>query len=288
MISSKLALGTAQFGLNYGINNSSGKIPKETAFEILKSALNNSIDTLDTAAAYGDSEDVIGSFISKTNNNFKIISKIISNTNCIEGIESSLARLHINNIYGLLIHNFNDFKNNSILWEKLQKLKQKGKVSKIGFSFYNPYEFSEVLESGITPDIIQAPYNVFDQRFASCFEKCNEKGIEVHTRSVFLQGLVFKNPNELNLFFAPIKQNLTKLTEISKEQKIAINSLCLCFAYLNSNINKVIIGVDSLNNLSENIASLKEIQRVKDIYKDLTNLEVKDEKMILPTKWNLQ
>ena len=285
---SKLALGTAQFGLNYGINNTSGKIPKESVFEILSSAAINSIDTLDTAEAYGDSEDVIGAFVSKTKSNFKIISKITEKSSSIESIEKSLSRLHINSIYGFLIHSFDDFKKNNSLWKTLQELKKNGKVIKIGFSFYNPSEFDEVLAMGILPDIIQVPYSVFDQRFKTCFIRCKEKEIEVHTRSVFLQGLVFKKPDELNSFFAPIKQNIIKLNEISKEKKIAINSLCLCFAYLNSNINKVVIGVDSLNNLNENIKSLKELNRVKYIYKDLTNLEVKDENMILPTKWNLQ
>lgn len=113
---SKLVLGTAQFGLDYGINNKRGKLSKKEVFKILTYAKKNEIETLDTAYGYGDSEKIIGEFIKKNKICFKIISKLPKcNSKTVEYIFlKSLAKLSQDKIYGYLIHDFESFlKNNS-------------------------------------------------------------------------------------------------------------------------------------------------------------------------------
>jgi len=277
----KLALGTAQFGLDYGISNERGKIPKEEVFEILEIALDNGIDTLDTASAYGDSEEVIGEFIERRGSDFKIITKI----NGLKEFGESLRRLNVEQVYGCLIHSFEEFQKRPGIWEELKKLREDGKVGKIGFSLYHPSEVRELFEKNIVPDIVQIPFNIFDQRFKEVFSLLKGKNVEIHARSLFLQGLFFKDPNNLEGKFCKIRDKLLKINSISKSKEIPVSALCLGFGELDENIKKIVVGVDSVENLKENLNYLEYEGGIKEVYGELEKLQEDDEEIILPTTW---
>ncbi len=283
----KLVLGTAQFGLNYGISNQRGKIPQKEIFKILKYAVKNKIDFLDTAYSYGDSEKIIGEFIKVNKTSFNIISKLPKcNSKAVKGFFfKSLARLKQDKIYGYLVHDFKSFLKDNTCWNVLEKLKKERKIKKIGFSLYYPSELKYLLKNNIDFDIIQIPYNIFDQRFTSYFSQLKKRKIEIYIRSVFLQGLVFKNPNKLEKKFIKIKDKLTSLRLISEKLNIPISAVCLNFTILNSYIDKVLIGVDSIDNLKENIKALKYKDRIKNIYSKVFSLKEDDKEAILPINW---
>ena len=198
----RLSLGTVQFGMPYGISNRTGRIPKEEAFKILQYAHENGIDTLDTAYSYGESEERIGDFIAASGRNFNIVSKAPHlDKHGVSDIEGycleTLKRLRKKNIYGYLIHKFDDIVRHKNQWSKLESLKRKGLVRKIGVSLYNPQDLEYLLSNDTRIDIIQFPYSVFDRRFEGYFALLKEKNIEIHVRSVFLQGFVFLKPDDL-------------------------------------------------------------------------------------------
>ncbi|NQT06220.1 MAG: aldo/keto reductase [Candidatus Omnitrophica bacterium] len=293
VITKKLCLGTAQFGFDYGIANVNGKIARNEVFQILEFAHNSGIDTLDTAHSYGESEKTIGDFISGSGLSFNIISKLPQlGDNGIAGIESicleTLDRLRRNKIYGYLVHKSSDiaaYKEG--LWSALESMKEKGVIEKIGFSINRVEDLNYLLDNRISFDIIQIPYNLFDQRFKEKMPKLKEKGIEVHTRSIFLQGLFFIDMDAIEKNFQPAMDSMEKLRNISRESRIPIQALCICFAMLNSSIDKVIIGVDSLEQLKENIASLEYMDEVKDMHGLLESIKFHDEEVILPCNWKI-
>ncbi len=283
----KLALGTVQFGLDYGINNKKGKVPENEVEDILIFASQNGISVLDTSYDYGDSEKVLGEVIKKNNLKFKIISKLhlgkIEDSKKI--VDESLKRMNSKKIYGYMFHNFESFIDNPEVLEQLKELKNKGKIEKYGFSLYRPEEAEYLMKKNIEFDIIQIPYSILDQSFSSLFKRLKERNIEIHVRSVFLQGLMFKKPDELEGTFAKIKKKIQRLNEISKNQNIPLAAICINFAVLNEDIDKVVIGVDSLQNLKENVESLKYKEKVKSIYNELLKLKEEDENIILPYNW---
>lgn len=286
----KLGLGTVQFGMDYGINNTKGKVLKEEAFEILKVAWNNGIDMLDTSALYGESEYVIGQFLKENNVPFKIISKLPP---CdADDIETrlceSLKKLNSDRLFGYLIHHFDSFRENRHIWDILQKAKSQKKVEKLGFSLYYPQEVEYLMMENVEFDMVQVPFSIFDQRFSGIFEVLRERNVEIHVRSVFLQGLVFKNALTMHGIFENFKDKLSSLHSISQDIGIPISALCLNFAVLNEYIDKVIIGIDSLSNLQENINALRYQDRVGDVYNSLLDLKEDNEKIILPFNWEKQ
>jgi len=283
----KLGLGTVQFGMDYGINNTRGKVLKEEAFEILKVAWNNGIDMLDTSALYGESEYVIGQFLKENNVPFKIISKLPP---CdADDIETrlceSLKKLDRDRLFGYLVHHFDFFRENRHIWDFLQKAKLQKKVDKLGFSLYYPQEVEYLIKENVEFDMVQVPFSVFDQRFSGALKVLREMNVEIHVRSVFLQGLVFKNALTMHGIFENFKDKLSSLHSISQDIGIPISALCLNFAVLNEYIDKVIIGIDSLSNLQENINALKYQDRVGDVYNSLLDLKEDNEKIILPFNW---
>ncbi len=287
----KLALGTAQFGLDYGINNPRGKIPKKEVFEILSFALKNGVDTLDTAYNYGDAEKVIGEWISKLkvkSEKLKVISKVpkVTDTGSVsDWLLQSLKMLNIRQLYGYLFHDFESFRKNHATLQHLQQFKLNGLVKKIGFSLYYPSELDYLFKHNVGFDLVQVPYNILDQRFASYFPELKKKGIEVHVRSVFLQGLLFKKPDELIKQFMKIKPKLIKLNQLAQKLNIPLSAVCLNFTAFNKNIDKIVIGVNSIENLKENLNTLRFINKLKSAYKELLRLKETDENIILPTKW---
>jgi len=280
---SKLALGTVQFGLDYGINNPKGQVKISEIQTILAFANSVGLDTLDTAFLYGDSEENLGQC---ELNDFKIVSKLpLCSANEINAIfQKSLDRLQIKNLYGYLFHHFSSFEKDKKLLDELQDLKAKGKIQKIGFSLYNPNELEMLFNKNIDFDLVQVPYNIFDQRFDAYFPLLKEKGIEVHTRSAFLQGLFFKNLVQIPSHFDSVIPKLKQLNEYNIDKA----ALCLNFVVANPNIDKVVIGVDSVEQLKMNVIGLEFFEKVKAIREELKEISVNDELIINPSKWQLK
>ena len=141
----KLALGTAQFGLNYGISNTAGKVSDHELQQILRVAADKGITLLDTAQAYGDAESRLGQFIS---NNFQVISKLAPGTTAATArtaVLHSLNQLKQPNLYGLMLHRTQDY--SAELWQKLQSMQAAGLVGKLGISVYTPEELDEFFRS---------------------------------------------------------------------------------------------------------------------------------------------
>jgi aryl-alcohol dehydrogenase-like predicted oxidoreductase len=286
---SRLALGTAQFGYDYGINNARGRIPKEEVFQILHLALDSGVEVLDTAYGYQESETVIGSFIAsleaQDQSKLKIISKY-HNKEIDKYFNESLVKLNSQSVYGYLIHHFDKFIQDPTIWSDLRKLRQNGKIQKIGLSLYYPEEAEYILRNSIDLDIIQFPFSILDQRFSYLLPTLKQRGIEIYVRSVFLQGLVFKEPNSLEGEFRGVRNQLLSLRNIASQLNIPLASLCINFALLHKHIDHVILGVDGIQNAKENIAALGQQSKVSEVFTQLKSLREDNPRILLPTYWN--
>lgn len=279
----KLGIGTVQFGLNYGINNQIGIVPQVEIDKILDLAKKFDIKLIDTAISYGISENVIGE--SGFGSNFEVVTKLPSNVNNIEKeINGSLSRLKIPSLYGCLFHDINDFKNNHKLLGTLESMKFNGLTKKVGFSVYFPQEVEYLFEKGVRFDLIQLPYNLFDRRFEYLFPILKDKNIEIHVRSVFLQGLFFKPIESLGKHFDTVKEKLFLLRKYCLSKKIPLNNLLIHFVLTNQYIDKIIIGVDNVKNLRENIEIIEDFQENLQL-EDLLLFKEMDENILIPYNW---
>lgn len=282
---SKLALGTVQFGINYGINNSTGVPDDKEVISILDYAYKNGINTLDTAIAYGNSEERLGKL---SENNFQIISKFsgIYNFRDLENeLLKSLSNLRRDKIYGFIFHKAIDLIKNPKMWSYLEKLKSLKKIKKIGFSIYNEKELNEILNLGFIPDLVQLPYSILDRRLEDSLIKLNNLDVEIHVRSVFLQGLYFKDLNNLPETLLPLRPYLRKLHEICNFNKIKMSLLALNFIKQNKNIDKIVIGSDSVCQLNENISAMR-YNLGSDIIKSVHEINVVEKELLSPINWN--
>ena len=290
---SKLILGTVQFGLNYGINNFIGKLTEHEVFNLLETAYDLGIRTLDTAEAYGDSHKIISHFQKKSNNKFNIISKYSSSNieyprDIIQRIKVHCFDFNVNYLEGYLFHSYIDFKNYfNKDPEILNKLNNSGLVKKIGVSVYSNDEIEELLKFK-SISLIQLPFNLFDNEFQrkEILEKVKERNIEIHTRSVFLQGLFFKNINTLNSNFSSLKSNLEKINNLTQNYNVEMNSLALNYVVDKKYIDKVLIGVDSINQLTKNIESLNNVFDTN-IFKKIDSIQIENKKLLNPTNWKI-
>lgn len=253
----KLALGTVQFGLNYGIANHQGPVSENEAKAILKHAKASGMDTLDTAISYGDSEYRLGQFgISE----WKVVTKLPSIPEECRDIASwvplvvkeSIQRLKVTSLYGVLLHRPYQLleKEGGLLYSALEQLKYDGLVQKIGISIYDPEELNTLYDH-YKFDLIQAPFNILDRRLLDTgwIYRLTDLGTELHVRSIFLQGLLLMRncdrPNEFNRWASIWSEYDNWLMQIS------MTPLQACVRYVLSfpEISKVIVGVDSLDQL---------------------------------------
>ena len=279
----KLALGTAQFGLDYGITNSEGKVQVEEVELILGCAKENSINTLDTAASYGNSEEVLGSIgIS----DFQIITKTIPLKNGVDEVikhfQQSLTFLNKSSVNGLLIHNVNEIehKNFNTLFKELTELKRQGLVNKIGFSIYTPEQVDFLLKN-FDFDLIQVPFNIFDNRLiqGGQLQALNNKGMEVHARSVFLQGVLL-DFNNLSNYFSPWKKEFSIYQETVKDNGLSLLECALNFVLNIREIDKVLVGVNSERQLKEIIQAVKRRS-------NLSAYPINDINLLNPSLWKI-
>ena len=256
----KLALGTVQFGLDYGVTNSEGKVQIEEVKSILECAKENSINTLDTAASYGNSEEVLGDV---GINDFQVITKTIPLKNgtdeVIKRFQQSLTYLNKLSVNGLLIHNINEIeqKNFNTFFKELTELKRQGLVNKIGFSTYTPEKVDFLLEN-FDFDLIQVPFNIFDNRLiqGGQLQALNNKGIEVHARSIFLQGVLLGFDN-LPTHFKVWEKQFNEYQAMVKESGMSLLEYALNFALNIPEIDKVLVGVNSEQQLKEIVQAVK-------------------------------
>ena len=273
----KLVLGTVQFGLQSGIN-SAGRPSDDMVREILSLAGAAGIRTLDTSSAYGNAEEVLGTDM-PAGSDFRIVSKYPMGAAGVEQtFGESLRRLGVPRLYGYLLHHFELYRRNPGIWDDFIALKQAGKVDKIGFSLYSPEELELILGNGSPFDLIQVPFNLFDRKFLPYMKELHEKGVEIHVRSTFLQGLFFKDRDSLPEKLLPLRKYLLRLDEFSRESGLSIAETALNFNLHNPYIDGVLIGVDNASQLKANLAS------VKDSPVDL-EINIEETDLLNPVNW---
>lgn len=284
-MSSKITIGSAQFGLEYGINNNIGKVQDQEVFKILNLAFDNNIKSIDTASAYGNSENVLGNALKLTNRNFDIISKMNSDgEHVLESLKGSLDNLNVSSLYGYLFHDFKIYLKDKKAWDKLVNLKKLNLVKKVGFSIYETNELDTILNDKLELDIIQIPYNVFDRKFEKYFERLVNSNVEIHVRSIFVQGLLFKDINTLPSYLEPLKKPLTEFHNLSKEYGHSTEQICLHFALDNNHINNVIIGLDSCRQLEDNINEISKTFNPS-VLSDINDIMIDKSSLLNPVNW---
>ena len=197
----RLALGTAQFGLAYGINNTAGRPTDATVHEILRTA------------------------------------------------------------------------------------RAAGQVQRIGVSLYHPQEAEWLLAQELDFDLVQLPFNVLDQRFGPLLPALSQRGVEVHVRSAFLQGLLLRAPAALPDFFAPLAGKITRLRALAQEAGVPLAALLLLFAAFAPGASRVVVGVDTAANLRDNLAAAHYLAQAEQLRPALQQLAEITDTYILPYAW---
>ncbi len=255
----KLALGTVQFGLDYGVANTAGRVTAAEAKAIVEHARASGIDTLDTAVLYGDSEQRLGEI---GVNGWQVVSKLPEMpADCddpaawvADSVQRSLRLLRIERLYGLLLHRPGQLlqAGGDRLYRGLVNVKDAGLVRKIGVSVYCPDELDS-LHRSYSFDLVQAPFSVLDQRLLTSgwLSRLSDLGTELHVRSVFLQGLLLMPPGGRPAMFdrwAPVWTDFHRWLD---DAHLTAGQACLRFAVGQESISRVVVGVDSRRQLAE-------------------------------------
>ncbi len=260
---SRLVIGTVQFGLPYGVANRSGLVVLEEAKKILAYAFSHGVEMLDTAVAYGQSENVLGEIgVSK----WRVISKLPSIPTGIQRVgewvrnvvDESLERLGVPALYALLLHHPDQIlgPNGKQLTEALLDLKRSGLIEKTGISVYSPDQLESLL-SCFKFDLVQAPLNILDTRLidSGWAQSLSQSGVELHVRSVFLQGLLLMPPAARPKKFERWAKLWSTMDDWLEDSRQTSLQACLSYVLSVPHIDKVVIGVDSIAQLIEVIGA---------------------------------
>jgi len=287
----KLALGTAQFGLDYGIANQNGKVSSEVACSILDFARANSVDTIDTAIAYGESESCLGGLGLQ---DFYLITKLPALPDDISDVRAwvqqqivgSLSRLKLTSVYGLLLHRPEQLSGTKgdELASALHALKHEGLVHKIGVSIYEPEQLASVVKV-CDIDIVQAPLNLLDRRLVTSgwLQRLYASGVEVHVRSAFLQGLLLLPRQSIPAKFERWHGLWNSWHSWLTERDISALYVCLQYVLSLPQVSRVVVGVESLEQFREILLNVTDVASLS----NFPEISSADEKLINPSNWNL-
>ncbi len=286
---SRLILGTAQFGLPYGIANQDGQVTRSTAKAMLQLAAANGIDMLDTAIAYGESETCLGEVGIQ---GFKLVTKLpavpdgwIDVSGWVqEQVAASLARLGVSSVYGLLLHRPVQLLGTSgkTLYRTLQELKETGLVQKIGVSIYAPEELDTLIPQ-YRFDLVQTPFSLVDRRIllSGWLRRLKQEGTEIHTRSAFLQGLLLMPRPAIPSKFVSWSELWGKWHGWLSSHKISAVQASLAFPLSFPEIDRVVVGADSVKQLEQITSAAVSITP-----DDLPDLHCDAEDLINPARWS--
>jgi aryl-alcohol dehydrogenase-like predicted oxidoreductase len=291
----KLGIGTAQFGLDYGISNPNGKTPPKEVARILDVAVRSGVCLLDTAPAYGTSEEVLGKTLPQESF-FEIVTKTpifsqsVLNRDRTKILEDtfyqSLERLNQSFLYGLLIHRAEDLlaDGGEQLLEKMLELKEKKLVKKVGVSVYSSEQINRII-SKYSPDLIQVPINIFDQRllFDGTLRKLKNLEIEIHARSIFLQGLLLMLPEQLPPYFNSIEAHHKNYSDTLHQYGISPVQAAIAFVKGLDEVDRIIVGINHLNQFKEVIRAANTVKNLEPGFFD--DFAISDESILNPSYW---
>lgn len=281
----KLAIGSVQFGMNYGVGKDTRPSLDEIK-QILEVASAFAIDRIDTAPVYGEAQSILGRC--NAARAFKIISKVPPIPSSVTPhqfvarmVEDSLLHLRCEKLEALLLHRAQDWCIAKV-YRCLDNLRSDGIVRQIGISVYDLAEINMALEVA-RPDVIQLPLNVLDQRFVSKLTRLKELGIEIHVRSIFLQGLLLMPLEKIPRFFEPILPTLTQWRRFTRDQGLQPEEGALNFIGSVKGVDYAIVGVHCAEQLTQ-IA--RAFQRQKQLaLTEFQPFAVNDYQQITPTFW---
>ncbi len=265
----KLGLGTVQFGLDYGIANPGGRVPEDEVGEILELASAAGVQVLDTAPAYGHAQAVLGRWL-RPEDGFRIISKTVAVSSPVIGeqevatvqaaFDASLAALNVERIAGVLVHQADDLlkPGGERLYACLEEWRVQGRVAKVGVSVYERRQIEAILER-YPMDLVQLPLNVFDQRLVrdGTLRALADRGIEIHARSVFLQGLLLMHEEALPAFSTPWRQVIHAFHADVRRAGTTPLAAALAFVNQRPEIDVVLVGVASLEQWRQCLSALE-------------------------------
>ena len=282
----KLILGTANFDLNYGLKNRFKKLKKKEIKKIIYYSKKKNINYIDTAQSYKNTEKILGR---ENINQFKIITKFTSfdKSNVKKSVKekylTSINNLKTNTLHTVLFHNPQDLlkKKGAEIFNEIMLLKKKGCIKKIGVSVYTKKELREILKQ-YKIDVVQIPLNIFNQSFLTknFILEMKKKNIEIHARSIFLQGLLLLKKKKIPKSFLRYSYIFEKWNTWLKKNKINNLNACLNFIDNQKNIKKFVVGVDSLKQLAE-IVNFKKSKKIF----NFTELNTKLTSVNNPAKW---
>ena len=293
------SLGTVQLGMDYGLGEYTAKPERQYAFSLLDEAAERGVNMLDTANNYGDSERVIGEWMKTVASDRRplLVTKIgpfdHSDPDALrldirDQAEKSLATLGVEQVDILMVHDCADYeKNPAIVKEVFDGLKASGKTRLTGISVYSRHDYFAVAASGF--DSVQIPLNIFDwtQIESGGIQALADAGMMIFARSVFLQGLAFFKPEELDPrmdFCAPYLEKFLKLCE---ELQMSPGVLALSFALSVPGVTSLVLGCQRLEQLRENcemiesarILSEEEMEKIREAFVHI------DPRVIDPRQW---
>ena len=285
----KIALGSVQFGLSYGISNPDrNAVSGDEVRKILHYAHEQGIEKIDTAANYGTSEAVLGAALTSAHLPFKIITKTAS-YHYEEAFEVSGAKLQQEKLYGLMVHHAEDLlkPEGEALFAWMQRLKREGQIEKLGCSFYTREQIEAVLQK-FPLEIIQVPMNIFDQRLLAegFLADLQARGIEVYVRSVFLQGFIFLTPEQLPLNIRTVGgECLAKFQRLLAQYQL--NAVELALAFFKAQLNlTLVIGVTCLKELVEIMCAFHKIIDLDLPREIFQSLACEDPLVLNPALWS--
>ena len=283
----RIVLGGAQLGLPYGILNGGETLSREEVARILDTAVDHGIDSIDTAIAYGQSESIIGE---TSQNRFNIISKLpplpVDVSNVSEWVHSqvqgSLSRLKCTSLDALLLHRPQDLTGaqGAELYAAIGSLMAEKMIHRFGVSIYSPDDLEGIIGT-FDIHVVQAPLNVFDRRILGVTDQLSALNIEVHARSVFLQGVLIASPKDRPQRFEPWSEHFALFDEWVRSSGVSAMACCLGFALQQPGIAKLVIGTTSAESLDEIMNSIP-----NSVLEVPTHLQSSVEQLIDPRFWN--
>ena len=284
----KIILGTAQFGMKYGISNLGGEIKLVEVFKILNFLKRKNITSLDTARSYKSSEKKIGEYFKKSKKKFDIITKLSFNNNkSIEHQFDESSKMLGYTPTTILAHSCKDYMNPKF-HKQIDILKEKYPIINIGVSLYNVSELNKILDYK-KPDLVQIPINILDKRFLEpkIYKKLKIRSIKILGRSIFLQGLLFKKKKFIFKNFKGVKNKFLKILKIAENEKMTLAELSLNWAFHLKEIDNIILGIDSLSHLKKNLDIIK--KRIsKESLEQIKKINLNNNNIIKPYLWKIK